>query len=226
MLQTNAALGCACEHRIHPKQPGTVVGTLAAIAITAFAIGCDFFVDPVLTGMSVGPSATLQTGTTLQMNAVGTFNDGSQQHIKSGLFWSTGSPTVAIVDANGLVKAIAPGQAIITGARETVSASATVTVTLGGITSIQVSTADGLSSIRYGNTEQFVATANANGQQIDVTNSVTWSTNPRSIPNVSIAPNSGLLTTTSGPTTSDQFVVVALDPTTGVFGQMNFMVHP
>ena len=68
--------------------------------------------------------------------------------------------------------------------------------------------------------------ASANGQQIDITDSVTWSTNPGSIPNVSIAPSTGLLTTTSGPTTTDQFVVVALDPTNGVSGQMNFVVRP
>jgi hypothetical protein len=205
---------------------GGAIKTVTVLTILAFAIACDFFVDPVLTGMSVGPAATIQSGTTLQMSAVGTFNDGSQQALKSGVFWTSGSPTVAVIDSAGLVKAIAPGQAIISGSRETVTASATVTVTLGGITSIQVSTIDGLSSIRYGSTEQFVATANAGGQQIDVTNSVTWSTNPRSVPNVSIAPNSGLLTTTSGPTTSDQFLVVALDPTTGILGQMNFTVHP
>jgi len=68
--------------------------------------------------------------------------------------------------------------------------------------------------------------ASANGQQIDITNSVTWSTNPQSIPNVSMAPDSGLLTTTSGPTTADQFVVVALDSVSGVSGQMNFVVKP
>jgi hypothetical protein len=85
---------------------------------------------------------------------------------------------------------------------------------------------DGLNSITYGSSEQFVATASANGQQIDITDSVTWSTNPGSIPSVSIAPTTGLLTTTSGPTTSAKFIVVALDPTSGISGQMNFVVHP
>ena len=225
MLRTRPASSFACPGGIIGNQRGRFVGALIVIVIVVSATGCDFFVDPVLTGMAVGPSATIQTGTTLQVNAVGTFNDGSQQSLKSGVFWSSQSPTVAIVDSTGLVKAIAPGKAIITGAKGTVSASATVTVTMGGITSIQVRTMDGLSSIQYGSTEQFVATANAGGVQIDITNSATWSTNPRSIPNVSIS-NTGLLTTTSGPTNTDQFVVVALDPTTGIAGQMNFLVHP
>jgi hypothetical protein len=132
---------------------------------------------------------------------------------------------VALVDPGGLVRGIAPGTAVITGSQKTTSGSANITVTLGGITSIQVSTTDGLSSVAYGSSEQFVATATANGEQINVTNSVTWSTNPRSIPNVSIS-NTSLLTTTSGPAGNDQFVVVALDPTTGIFGQINFLVHP
>ena len=182
--------------------------------------------SPVLTGMVVGPSATIQTGSTVQMSAVGTYDDGSQKELDKDIFWSTDTPTVAVVSSSGLVKAIAPGKALISGAHKTITASATITVTLGGITSIQVTTADGLSGITYGSTEQFVAMASANGQKIDITNSVIWSTNPQSIPNVSMAPDSGLLTTTSGPTTADQFVVVALDPISGVSGQMNFVVKP
>jgi hypothetical protein len=198
-----------------------------AFASLLFTTGCEgFFVSPVLTGMAVGPSATIQNGATVQMSAVGTFDDGSQKNLNSGVFWNTDTPTVAIVSTSGLVRGIAPGQATITGAHGTVSGSATVTVTLGGITSIQVTTADGLNSIAYGSSEQFVATATANGQQFDVTNSVTWSTNPRSISDISIDSSTGLLTTTSGPQTTAQFTVVALDPTTGIAGQMNFSVHP
>ncbi len=181
--------------------------------------------DPVLTGIVVGPSATIQTGNTVQMSAVGTYDDGSQKELGSGVYWSSASPTVALVSPSGLVTGIAPGTVSIMGSEKTVSSSATITVTLGGITSIQVTSADGVSGITWGSVEQFVATASANGTQIDITNSVTWSTNPRSIPNVSIS-NTGLLITTSGPTTTDQFVVVALDPTTGIAGQMNFVVHP
>lgn len=203
-----------------------VARVLTILSLLSYLAGCDgFFVDPVLTGMVVGPSAAIQSGTTIQMSAVGTYDDGSQKNLDSGVHWSSDTATVAIVSASGLVKGIAPGKAVITGAHGTASGSATVTVTLGGLTSIQVTSIDGLSSIIYGSTEQFVATASANGQQIDITDSVTWSTNPRSIPNVSIS-NTGLLTTTSGPLTTDQFVVVALDPATGIAGQMNFAVHP
>jgi len=202
-----------------------VVTAFTLLLVVAFAVGCEgFFVDPVLTGMTVGPSATIQTGTTLQMSAVGTYNDGSQKYLKA-VHWSTGTPTVASVGNSGLVTGVGPGKAVISGSAETVTGSASVTVALAGLTSIKVTTADGLSSIPYGSTEQFVATGTANGTEIDITDSVTWGTSPSSINNVSIS-TGGVLITTSGPTTTVQFLVVAVDPTTGISGQMSFSVHP
>ena len=54
------------------------------VAFTTFfslagAVGCrGFFQDPQLTSITVGPQNTnLQQGNTLQMTAVGNFNDGS-----------------------------------------------------------------------------------------------------------------------------------------------------
>ena len=204
-----------------------IVTVFSALLVMALAIGCEgFFVDPVLTGMSVGPSASLQTGTTLQMSAVGTYDDGSQKYLKSGVHWSSDTPTVATVNSSGLVTGTGPGKALISGSSETVSGSATLTVTIGGLTSIRVTSSDGLSSVAYGSTERFVATGSANGQEIDITNSVHWSTDPASIDNVSLSPNNGVLLTTSGPSTAVQFLVVALDPSTGISGQMTFSVHP
>ena len=190
------------------------------------ALGCDgFFVDPVLTGIAVGPAVTIQTGNTVQMSAVGTYDDGSHKTLSSNVFWSTGADSVATISKSGLVSGVGPGQATITGASGTVVGSATITVTIGGLASIQVTSKDGLSNITYGSSEQFVATGTANGQQIDITDSVTWSTNP-SPPSVSIDPRSGLLTTTAGPATAVQLMVIATDPTTGISDSINFTVSP
>jgi Big-like domain-containing protein len=206
-------------------KPGLAV--LFVSLLVGLGPGCEgFFVDPVLTGIAVGPSATIQTGTTIQMSAVGTYNDGSQKTLKSNVFWSSGTPNVASVSSSGLVTGVGPGQATITGASSTVIGTATITVTIGGLTAIQVSNQDNVTSIVYGNSEQFIATGTANGKQINITDSVTWSTHPSSIPNVSIASNSGLLVTTSGPTTAVQFDVVATDPTTNISNRMSFAVRP
>jgi len=204
-----------------------LAGAFTALLVFAMGLGCEgFFVEPVLTGMSVGPAATIQTGTTIQMIAIGTYNDGSQKKLTSGVYWGSGTPNVATVDTSGVVKGVEPGQATITAAKDTMTASAMVTVAIGGLTSIQVTTADGLTSIAFGSTEQFVATGTANGVQIDITNSVTWSTSPTIISHVSIAPYIGLLTTSSGPTDVVQFDVVATDPPSGLSNRMGFTVHP
>ncbi len=196
------------------------------LLIVGIAVGCEgFFVDPILTGVTVGPATTIQTGNTLQMTALGTYNDGSQKKMSKNLYWSSASPTVATVNETGLVTGVGPGQSVVGCAAETVTGSATVTVIIGNLTSIKVTSQDGFTSITYGSSEQFVATGTANGQQIVITDSVNWSTNPAVIPNVSIDTKTGLLTTTSGLTNLVQFDVIATDPTTGIAGTMNFAVH-
>lgn len=214
---------------ITPINPKRIpwAGVLLAGLLLGVGLGCEgFFVDPVLTGITVGPATTIQTGTTIQMAAVGTYNDGSQKTLKSNLYWSSGTPSVATINNSGLASGVGPGQTTITGASGAVTGTATLTVTIGGLTSIQVSNQDNVTSITYGTSEQFIAMGTANGHQFNITNSVTWSTLPASIPNVNIASSTGLLTTTSGPTSPVQFRVVATDPTTNISNSMAFSVRP
>jgi len=202
-----------------------LLAALAILFLLALAIGCTgFFVNPTLTGVTVGPTATIQQGKTVQMTATGTFNDGSTKTITSGVFWSSGTTTVATVSSAGLVTGVGPGTSSITGSSGTFSGSATITVAVSGITKITVTSP--LTNIRYGATNQFDAMATTGSGTFDVTNSVTWSTNPTSITNVSIDPTTGFLSTTSGPTASTTFQVIATDPTTGIFGSISFTVTP
>jgi len=174
----------------------------AVLLILGLGLGCDgFFVDPVLTGVAVGPAATIQTGTAIQMIATGSYNDGSQKKLSKNVYWASASPQVATINTSGVATGVGSGQAVISAAVETVTGSATVTVIVGNLSSIQVTSQNGFDNITYGSSEQFVATGIASGQQINLTDAVTWSTNPASIPNVSI------------------------DPTTGIFGSMQFTVH-
>jgi len=201
-----------------------IAGAVAALLAFALGVGCNgFFVNPTLTGLTVGPTTSIGTGSTVQMTAVGTYNDGSTGTVKN-VYWSTSDSTIASVNSGGLVKGIGPGQATITGASGTVNGSATITVTLSGITAIKVTTQDGASSITWGGSDQFVATATANGQQVVVTDSVTWSTNPTNA-NISIS-TTGDLSASSAGSGSVQIQVVATDPTSGISGFMNFSVLP
>ena len=66
------------------KQRIRLMGAFAALATLALAISCrGFFVNPTLTGVSVGPqSLTLNLNQTFQMTATGTYDDGSQKNLR------------------------------------------------------------------------------------------------------------------------------------------------
>src|SRR5208337_4034241 len=135
-----------------------IAGACATLLVFALGVGCNsFFVNPTLTGITVGPTTSIQTGGTVQMSAVGTYNDGTTNTISSGVYWSTSDSTIASVNKSGLAKGVGPGQATITGASGTVSGSATITVTLSGITAIKVTSSDGLTQVPWGTPEQFAA---------------------------------------------------------------------
>ena len=210
---------------IRTKRQLQLLAAFATLFLSALAIGCTgFFVNPTLTGVTVGPTATIQQGKTVQMTATGTYNDGSTKTITSGVFWSSATQTVATVNStSGLVTGVGPGTSSITGSSGTFSGSATITVALSGITKITVTSP--LTNITYGAMNQFTATATTASGTFPVTDSVTWTTNPTSISNVSIDPNTGLLSTTSGGTGTTTFQVIATDPTTGIFGAISFTVH-
>lgn len=72
------------------------------------------------------PSAILDVGATQQLDAVVTLDDGTTD---TAVAWTTDAPTIASVDAAGLVSALSPGTAHITAsAANGVSGQATITV--------------------------------------------------------------------------------------------------
>src|SRR5579885_2443810 len=135
------------------------IGTLLMFAV---GVGCNgFFVDPTLTSLAVGPQASIQQGKTVQMTAVGTYNDGTQNTVKS-VQWSTSDSGIATVSAGGLVTGVAPGSATITGASGAVNGSTTITVTLSGLSKITISPSS--ASITEGSQQQYKAIGTAQGQ--------------------------------------------------------------
>jgi hypothetical protein len=206
------------------KRKLQIFATTTTLFLMAVGVGCTgFFVNPTLTGITVGPTATIQQSKTVQMTATGTYNDGSTKTLTSGLFWSSDTQSVATVNGTtGLVTGISPGTATITGASGAVSGTATITVTIANLTAIKVTPTN--QTIAAGNTETFIATGTANGQSVVITDSVTWSFSPTTAAGVSID-SSGDLTTTSG-TSSGTITVTATDPTTGISGSTNLTITP
>jgi len=154
-----------------PKLAGPVLVAL----LCALGPGCSgFFVNPTLTSVTVGPSATINQNGTVQMSAVGTYNDGTTKSL-SDVFWSSSDTTVASVNSSGLVTGISPGTSTITGASGTVSGTATVTVSIANVTGLTISPTSANATLN-GGTQNFTAKAViAGGNPIDVTSTATWS---------------------------------------------------
>ncbi|HEV2399525.1 MAG TPA: Ig-like domain-containing protein [Candidatus Sulfotelmatobacter sp.] len=155
-----------------PKSKLRIVGAFAALTALALAVSCTgFFQSPTLTGVSVGPQGlSLTLNQTWQMSATGTYNDGSQKTLTSGVTWSSSDPTtVSIGQTSGQVKGLQTGQATVTAAAGSCSAcsgSTTVTVILTGVSSITVKPPTA-STIRNGNVIYYTALANG---ATDITN--------------------------------------------------------
>ncbi|MFZ0864629.1 MAG: Ig-like domain-containing protein [Candidatus Sulfotelmatobacter sp.] len=159
------------------KQKLRVAGAVAALAFLALAVGCTgFFVNPTLTGVSVGPSGlTLNVNQTWQMTATGTYDDGSQKTLTSGVVWSSSDPTtVSVGQSSGMVTGLQTGTSTITassGGCTSCTGTSSVTVVLSGVTSILVSPSS-QTAAPNGSPAYFNATAQPGS--ININQSATW----------------------------------------------------
>lgn len=154
-----------------------IVASFAALATLALAVSCrGFFVNPTLTGLSVGPSGlSLNVNQQFQMTATGTYSDGSQKTLTSGVAWSSDTPnTVKVGQTSGIVTGLQPGSANISAASggcASCSASTKVSVVLNNVTIITVSPSSQNVTIG-GSGAFFSATASPGG--VDITSTATW----------------------------------------------------
>ncbi len=203
------------------KQKLQLAAAFATLLTVALGVGCHgFFVNPTLTALAVGPEATINQGTTVQMTAVGTYNDGTQQTVTSGLFWSSSATNIATIDTGGLVTGVSPGDATITASAQAVNGTTTVTVTITGLTAIQIKPL----TWSQNNTDpiQYQATGTVNGKQEDLTDIVTWTTNDsQGLVEIS---STGLATITAQPTQQDVVTITATEGT--VQGTATLTLNP
>ena len=153
-----------------------VLAALIAVFLLALAVGCrGFFVNPVLTTITVGPNnQNLQQNSTLQMSARGTYDDGSVKTLTSNVSWSSSSPDVASITSGGLAKGLTSGTTTISASAETITGQATLNVVLIGVTSISI-TPTGQTVIK-GGSQPYTCMATVSGQPapVNVTATVTW----------------------------------------------------
>ena len=155
-----------------------LAGAFAALATFGFTLGCrGFFVNPTLTTVTVGPTGfTLPVGSTQQMTATGTYNDGSTKTLTSGVVWTSSDGAVAAVSSSGRVAGVAAGTATITAQSGTITGTASITVSLTNVTGLTISPTS--QSVRMnGGTTTFQAFATISGSStpVDVSAQASWS---------------------------------------------------
>jgi len=155
------------------KQRIRLMGAFAALATLALAVSCHgFFVNPTLTSIGISPTAPqVQQGKTVQLQAFGTYDDGTRNQVKNGVSWASDTPDVATVDTNtGILTGVSTGTATITASAQALSSTATATVFLT-ITSITINPTS--ASVTSGQNQSFTVSAGSNGGTIDITSSAT-----------------------------------------------------
>jgi hypothetical protein len=136
-----------------------LLGAFTVFLTLALAASCTgFFVNPTLTAVSVGPqNLSIFVDQTWQMSATGTYSDGSQKTLNSGVTWSSGDAgTVSVGQTSGTVTGVQIGSATISasaGSCSACSGSTTVTVVLRSVNSITVT--PGNQSVQIGGSPVF-----------------------------------------------------------------------
>lgn len=148
-----------------------------------------------LVSIAVTPSApSIALGTTQQLEATGTYADGSTLDLTTSAAWSSSLPSIATLNATGLATSAATGQTMITATAANIAGSSSLTVTSAALVSIAVTPA--IQTIPLGTIEQFAATGTfTDGSMQNITSSVQWSSSNSSVATVSNAVGSQGLAT-------------------------------
>jgi len=187
-----------------------LIGAFLALGTLALAVSCKgFFVKPTLSSLSVDPaSPTIETGSTnntVQMFAVGTFNDGSTGN--PSVSWTISPTTTATINSNGLVSSVATGSATVTATSNdnpAITGTQSLTVTVGCIQSITLSPTSGTITTNDPSISITATAATCNGSD-DVTSVATWTSSNTNLATVS----AGTVTILAGITTGGTVSVTA-----------------
>jgi len=158
-----------------------------------------------LTTITLSPAnASIVRNTDLQFTAQGTFSDGSTQDVTQSVTWVSSVPAFATISNaashRGTASGSSGGTTTISATKDGITGSTMLTVSLAMLQSITVTPA--AATIGRGTTQQYRAIGNyEGGLTVDITRSVSWSSDKTTVAYVSNAADSkGLLTAVGGGT--------------------------
>ena len=149
----------------------TTAGLVSSVTITV--------TPATLVSVKVTPaSSTLSRGLTQQMTATGTYSDGTNAVISSGVSWSSSS-NAATVSSTGVVQGVSSGPATISASVGGVSGSTLITITAAQLQSISVVAYSGntpVSTLPIQTSQQLVALGTySDNTTANLSNLVSWS---------------------------------------------------
>jgi hypothetical protein len=160
-----------------------LIGAVAALAGLALAVSCQGFFPPkTLSSLAVGPAAPIiETGVTdntVQMYAVGTYNDNSTGSPPVTWSISPSDNSIASITAGGLVTSVAIGSATVTATsvqNPTISGTQTVTVNIANVTGLKLDSTSYTISAINGTVSAYAYAQTASGS-VDVSATANWTT--------------------------------------------------
>lgn len=180
---------------------GPGVATITASTDTTSATATLTVTNVPVSSVRVTPATVpLPTGSSLQLTATALDAGGAPIAGRGASSWRSDAPAVASVDATGVVRAIAPGTARVTGTIDGFEGSATVSVTAVPVSSITVS--PDAPSVRAGAKLTLAATLYGPNPTIALSptgRTIAWSVQDSGIATVS---SSGVLTGVRAGTTT------------------------
>jgi trimeric autotransporter adhesin len=168
------------------------LGIILATAAVVLVVGCNgFFIDPTLTAISVSPSAATISpcsapvagiSCTVQLQATGTFNDGSTG--QTSVTWTSSNTAIASVNTGGLVSGVSAGSATISAASGSVTPG-TSSISVCGVSATSISITGPTTASLSATPSSLVYTATGTSGQGNITSQVIWQSSNTSVATIS-----------------------------------------
>jgi uncharacterized protein YjdB len=134
-------------------------------------------------------SSTVSVGGKVQLTANEVYSDGSKKDVTKTATWTSGTATVATVDANGQVTGVKVGTVTITATSGGKSGTVNLTIVDAPLSTIEVTPAQ--PSIPAASTQQFKASGTySDGTKRDITADVSWTSSVSTVATISGAAGS------------------------------------